>query len=143
MKFKLFINKEQEEQVIVYAHNKSELTDAIEQLIAETTVELNGYKDREVIRLTASEIYCFIVENNRVYALTQTDKLQLRCRLYQLEEALADSFVKINQSCLINIKMIARFDASLSGSLNVRLKNGYSDFVSRRNVKAVKERFGL
>lgn len=143
MKFKLFIDKNQEEQVLVYAHQKTKLTEAIEQMVAENTVELNGYKEREVTRLNANEIYCFIVENNRVFALTEKDKFQLRCRLYQLEETLADNFVKINQSCLINIKMISRFDASLSGTLNVKLKNGYNDFVSRRNVKLVKERFGL
>ncbi len=143
MKFKLFIDKEHEEQVLVYAHKKTKLTEAIEQLVADNTVELNGYKDREVVRLNAGDIYCFIVENNKVFALTAKDKLQLKYRLYQLEEALPDNFVKINQSCLINIKEIARFDASLSGALNVKLKNGYSDFVSRRNVKSVKERFGL
>ena len=44
---------------------------------------------------------------------------------------------------LINIDKIKRFDASLSGFLLVTLKNGYSDYVSRRNLKNVKERLGL
>lgn len=143
MKFKLFIDKEKEEQVLVYAHKKSKLTDEIQHLVEENTVELNGYKDREVVRLNSSNIYCFIIENNRVYALTEKEKFQLKCRLYQLEEQFAESFVKINQSCMVKVKMIARFDASLSGALKVNLKNGYSDYVSRRNVKSVKERLGL
>ena len=143
MKFKLFIDKEKEEQVIVYAHEKNGLTDAVEQLISENTLELNGYKDREIVRLNIREICCFIVENNKVYALTVKDKFQLKCRLYQLENTFADSFIKINQSCIVNIGMIAHFDASISGALNVKLKNGYSDYVSRRNVKSVKERLGL
>ncbi len=143
MKFKLFIDKERPEEVQVYAHKKSKLTDDIEQLILNSAVELNGYKDREVVRLNPTDVHCFIVENNKVFALTAKDKLQLKCRLYQLEEEFADSFLKINQSCMVNVKMIARFDASISGALNVKLKNGYSDYVSRRNLKNVKERLGL
>ncbi len=143
MKFKLFIDKERAEEVQVYAHKKSKLTDDIEQLILNSAVELNGYKDREVVRLNPTDVHCFIVENNKVFALTAKDKLQLKCRLYQLEEEFADSFLKINQSCMVNVKMIARFDASISGALNVKLKNGYSDYVSRRNLKNVKERLGL
>ena len=143
MKFKLFIDKEKEEQIIVYAHEKSKLTEQIEKLVSEKITELNGYKDREVIRLDVSEIQCFIVEDNKVFALTNKDKLQLKYRLYQLESEFDAGFVKINQSCLVNIKKIARFDASLSGSLKVKMKNGYTDFVSRRNLKFVKERLGL
>lgn len=143
MKFKLFIDKNKDEEVIVYAHEKSKLTDDIEQLVNESTTELYGYKDKETIRLTPSEVYCFMVENNKVFVLTENDKLQLKCRLYQLEEEFADSFVKINQSCMVNVSKIARFDASISGSLNVKLKNGYSDYISRRNLKSVKERLGL
>lgn len=143
MKFKLFIDKERPEEVQVYAHKKSKLTDDIEQLILNSAVELNGYKDSEVVRLNPTDVHCFIVENNKVFALTAKDKLQLKYRLYQLEEEFADSFLKINQSCVVNVKMIARFDASISGALNVKLKNGYSDYVSRRNLKNVKERLGL
>lgn len=143
MNFKLFIDKEKEEQVLVYTHEKSELTDAIEKLVCQSITELNGYKDREIIRLELPEIYCFIVEENKVFALTDKDKLHIKYRLYQLEKAFGNSFVKINQSCLVCISKIERFDATLSGALKVKMKNGYSDYVSRRNVKAVKERLGL
>ena len=143
MKFKLFIDKNKPEEVIVYAHQKSKIIDDIEHLVISSTTELYGYKEKETIRITPTEIHCFVVENNRVFALTENDKLQLKCRLYQLEEEFADGFIKINQSCMVNLKKIARFDASISGALNVKLKNGYSDYVSRRNIKNVKERLGL
>ena len=61
----------------------------------------------------------------------------------QLEEMLDDSFVKINQSCIANIKKIDRFKATVGGSLTVIFKNGHIDYVSRRNLKNVKERLGL
>ncbi len=143
MKFELNICNDKDEQVIVYAHQKSKLTDEIERLVTDYSVELNGYIDREVIRLNTTDVFCFVVENNKVCAITDKNKLQLKRRLYQLEEILQDSFIKINKSCIVNIKKIERFDVSMAGVLNVRLKNGYSDYVSRRSLRAVKERLGL
>lgn len=143
MDFQLIINRDAEEKVVVYAHEETELTRVIKQMIEDSVLELNGYIGREVVRLNISKIHCILVENNKVFALVGKEKFQLRRRLYQLEELLCDSFVKINQSCIVNTKKIERFDATIYGALKIKLKNGYSDYVSRRNVKTVKERLGL
>ena len=78
-----------------------------------------------------------------MYALTENEKFKIKSRLYQLEEKLDNNFVKINQSCIANIKKIDRFKATVGGSLTVVFENGYVDFVSRRKLKNVKERLGL
>ena len=144
MKYTIIIDKNREEEVIVYAKEKSLLTDEIERLLNENRLELIGYdKNGEGVKLTADEVYCFTVEDNKIFAITEKEKLRLRCRLYQLEEVLPEYFVKINQSCVANIRKIARFDTSVSGTLLIKFKNGYKDYVSRRQMKAVKERFGL
>ena len=78
-----------------------------------------------------------------MFALTEKGKYRLKSRLYQLEKNLNDNFVKINQSCIANIKKIEKFKASVGGALMVIFKNGYEDYVSRRNLKNVKERLGL
>lgn len=143
MKFSFFIDKNREEEVIVYAHEKTKLIDKIEALIAEDDFELTGYLDREAVKLDLADICCFTIENNKIYAVTGKEKYLLKTRLYQLEEKLSDNFIKINQSCIANIRKIRKFDASFSGTLTVVFKNGYKDYVSRRNVKKVKERLGL
>lgn len=143
MKFSFFLDKNREEEVIVYAHEKTKLIDSLEQLCIANGLELMGYKDKESFRLELSEVFCFVVEENKIFALTEKDKFQLKCRLYQLEEQLSHGFVKINQSCIANIQHIQQFDASISGALTVKFKNGYKDYVSRRNLKTVKERIGL
>ena len=61
----------------------------------------------------------------------------------ELEEKLPLDFVKINQSCLANIKKIERFSASVGGSLKVIFKNGHTDYVSRRQLRTVKEKLGI
>lgn len=143
MKFKIVIDKARDEEVTVYAHKRTPLVDAIEQLVFENGTELIGYIDREAVRFTLSEVYCFTVEAGKVCAITDGGRLQMRYRLYKLEEILPDNFIKINQSCIVNIKAIERFSASISGALQVKLKNGYTDYVSRRNLKFVKERLGF
>lgn len=143
MKCRIFIDREHDEETLIYAHERTKLVESIRELIEENAFELVGYMDREAVRLSLGDIHYFAVEDNRIYAQQGSKKLQLRCRLYQLEEMLPESFVKINQSCIANIKSIERFDVSVSGSLLVRFKNGYTDCVSRRNMKNVKERLGL
>lgn len=143
MKYQIIIDKNRDEEVLVYSHKETELTRSISRLCEEDGYELVGYKEKQAVRLNLTEIYCFIVEDNKIFAVTEKEKLFLKCRLYTLEENLPDSFVKINQSCIANIKQILKFDVSFSGTLTVKFKNGYTDYVSRRNLKKVKERLGL
>jgi DNA-binding LytR/AlgR family response regulator len=134
------IDKDREEEVIVYAHKRDRLTEEIERLVQDDWV---GYSDNAVTQLTVADIYCFTVEDNKIYAVTDNGKWQIKQRLYQIEEQLPDTFVRINQSCLANIRGIERFDVSFGAALTVIFKNGYRDYVSRRQVKTVKERLGI
>lgn len=143
MKCTLIITDEHQEEVVIYARERTKLTDDIEALVIGSVTEIIGYGENQAIRLKTDEVTCFMVEDSKVYALTDKDKYQLKQRLYQLEEMLPDNFVKINQSCIANIRQIKKFDTSISGTLVINFKNGYKDYVSRRQMKAVKERFGL
>lgn len=143
MKYRIEFDKSREEEILIYAHERTEFVDEIEKLILSEAVELIGYKDREAVKISPADICCFTVEDNKIFALTKTEKLQIKQRLYHLENILDKNFVKINKSCIVNIRSIKRFDASLSGTLSVILKNGYKDYVSRRNLKTVKERLGV
>ncbi|MBR2405676.1 MAG: LytTR family transcriptional regulator DNA-binding domain-containing protein [Clostridia bacterium] len=143
MKCTIVIDPKREEEVIVHAHCHSRFTEAIKALADDEAAELVGYNEREGRRLSPDEIYCFTVENERVYAVCENEKLRMKQRLYQLEETLSHAFVRINQSCMVNLGKISRFDTAISGTLRVTLKNGFTDFVSRRQLKQVKERLGL
>ncbi len=143
MKFRLIIDNKREEEVIVYSHKETKLTDDIRRIVENEERELVGYIEREAYKLNLSEVYCFFAEDNNVFALTEKGKFRVKFRLYQIEEIIEDDFIKINQSCIVSVKEIRKFDSSISGMLKVELKNGYSDYVSRRNIKSVKERLGV
>ncbi len=143
MKYTTVIDKLREEEVIIYAHSRTPEVEEIERFVSGQVSELTGYIGRSAVKLELAEIQFFTVEGGKVYAVTQTEKYLLRLRLYMVEGMLDDNFVKINQSCIANIKKIKRFDACVSGAMRVTFKNGCTDYVSRRQLKIVKERLGL
>lgn len=146
MKYTLYIDPECEEEIIVRSHGRNELTDAIERLVnAEKahTPPLVGYIEDDIITIDPKEVFCFFIEDKKLFASMARGNVLIRKRLYELEEMLSDDFIKISQSTLANLKLIDRFSVSLGASLVVHLKNGRREYVSRRQMKTVKERLGL
>ena len=143
MKFTLIIDPERDEEVVVYAKAASALCDKIEDLVKSFGDELFGYRDSLVVRLDASDVSAFAVEDGKVFAVTADGRFLVKERLYQLEERYGCAFVKINQSCLVNVERIERFNASIGGALMVVTCDGYRDYVSRRQLKSVKERMRI
>lgn len=143
MKIQVIVDKNNEEKIVIYTKKETDLAKQIEKIVNENTVELLGYKDEEIVKLNPSQIYCVSVIDNKVWAILEKEKYLLKHRLYEVEGKLPENFVKINQSCIANINKINRFDASFSGTLKLVFKNGYTDYVSRRQLKKVKERIGI
>lgn len=131
-----------ENEVVVYAKEYNRLICDIEKFVATIGNEIYGYKDKESVKLYLNDIFCFTIENGRVIAILEKEKFYLKQRLYVIEDVLNDSFLKINQSTIINKNRIKKFSVSFGGSLMVELDNGYKDFVSRRHVKFVKQSIG-
>ena len=142
MKFK-FIKTTDKEETIIYAKEKNELINAIESMILQYDNSLVGYKDDEFKELNILEIDCFYTQNDKVYARVKDEEFIVKKRLYELNEIYKEYFMYINQGCLANIKRIERFRVSIGGSLLVVFKSGYEDYVSRRQIKNVKERIGV
>ena len=144
MKCFTFIDSNEEEKVVIYAKERTTLVEEIEKLVASTGVSLTGTLEDTSILINPSEVSCFISESGKIYALIDEKRYQLKERLYQLEDMpFNEYFVKLNQSCLANIKQMKEFKTSIGGATLVIFKNGYKDYISRRELKHVKERIGL
>ena len=144
MKYSIFIDKDREEEVIIYAKERSELVDKIEELLLSDKYDsVIGTNGNDIVILQISDIICFTVDDGVTLAITENGKYKTKLRLYQAEEAWGADFLRVNQSCLVRVSAIERFSASIGGSLSVHLKGGYRDYVSRRQMKAVRERMGF
>lgn len=142
MKLNVFIGKTDEEKIDIFVNEERQIIEDIKNLLNGET-ELSGYKDSEIYKLKFSDIVLFSVESERLYAYTDKEKYMLKERLYMIEEKMPRHFIKLNQSAIGNIKYIKKFDCSVSGTLKVTFTNGKSDYVSRRQIKAVRERLGI
>lgn len=143
MKFSLHLDPEREEEIVIYAHENRAVFAEIQRLIAGTENNLVGYEGSNIVVLKPKQISCFISGEDKVYAIAGQHRYLVKKRLYQLEEQLGKDYIKINQSCLANVGQISRFCASIGGSLEVVFRDGYKDYVSRRELKKVKERMGI
>ena len=146
MKLTLYIDKGREEEVIVYAHSKSKLTEALESLINEeklNTTPIVGYSGEDIIEVRPCDVHCFFIEDKKLYASMDKRDVLIKRRLYEIENSLGADFIKINQSTVANVNYVERFSVSIGAALTVHFKNGRRDYVSRRQLKSVKERFGI
>ncbi len=142
MKCTVHIDKTREEEVVIWAKSRSPLIEDILSLLEEHR-PLLGFREDSITPLSWEEVSCFTIVAQKMFAKTEAGDFRLKCRLWELESRLPPTYVKINQSTLANIKQISRFTISPTGSLMVHFRCGYRDYVSRRQLKAVKEKLGI
>ena len=141
MKFKLIIDKEKEEEVVATVHSRSALTDEIEALISRHTDRIPGNTEDDIKMLSVSEIACITVQDGKTYAIdTGNCRYRLKQRLYELEDVLPASFIRINKSALANETQLDRFAVTYAGSVDAVFKCGYREYVSRRCFAQIKRR---
>ncbi len=145
MKFFLEINNEKEPSVTVVCSKVTDTVTKIERLCVQDSQQdiLYGYYDDEIVPINILEAECFYTNSNKVYCLLDGKEYSLKLRLKQIIELVDDSFIKINQGCIVSVKQIKKFKATLGGTLKIELVNGFSDYVARRELVNVKRRFGL
>ena len=144
MRFKLIIDQEKDEEVIVTAKERSPLIDEIEALISRHADRIPGYTDDDIKMLAVSEIECITVLEGKTYAIdSQNQRYRLKARLYELENTLPSSFIRINKSALANESALERFAVAYTGAVDAVFKCGYREYVSRRCFAQIKRRFAV
>ena len=144
MKYKLIIDKNADEEIIVIAHAPSSLTQQIEDLVCSYSGKgsIMGYNDDEMRKLEYSEIECITIIDRKVIAIdTDGNHYLLKDRLRDLEDVLPTYFIRINKSTLANEHRILRFDAIFSGGVDAVFQCGYREYVSRRCFTEIKRRY--
>ena len=144
MKFRLIIDKDKEEEVVVTAHEDSPLIQQI-RVLAESeysTDRLVAYTEEGIKMLSVSSVECITVLDGKTYAIDfKNQRYRLRQRLYELEAMLPSSFIRINKSTLANENRLDRFAVTYSGAVDAVFQCGYTEYVSRRCFAQIKRRF--
>ena len=144
MKYRLIIDKNAEEEIVLTVHAPSSLTEQIENLVRSYSGAdgITAYGDDEMRRLAFEEIECITVIDRRVMAIDANGKrYRIQERLRELDGKLPSYFIRINKSAIANEHRILRFDAVFSGGVDAVFKCGYREYVSRRCFSEIKRRY--
>lgn len=132
-----------EPKIIIVADCLTEEVHHIIKRLEEPTV-LSGFKENTLKILEQQSILRIYATSGKIFAVTEEGEYTLRLRLYELEERLdTNSFVRISNSEIINLKKVKNFDLSFSGTICVTLSDGTTSYVSRRYMAKIKKILGI
>lgn len=95
-------------------------------------------KDNKIYFIELERVICFFSKDKYTYVRTGEETYKIRYRLYELEDIFKEKdFVRISDSCIININQVDCFDTSILGTVLVRLKDETQETVSKRNVAQI------
>ncbi len=117
-----------------------ELQALVQHIQAEKPQRIFGIDGDQTILLQPAKIDFMYVENRKVYAALPEQRLEVRKKLYELEQILhVHHFMRFSKSVLGNINNIQRFELSFSGNLCVYFMSGNKEYISRKYVANIKE----
>lgn len=144
MEFKLIIDPEAEESVVVTAKKPGPITRRLEAVVTEygSGGTLMAYHEEDRKLLKFSDIACISIIDGKTCAIDRRGKqYRLKQRLYEVEQLVPGSFFRINKSALANENHLDRFQASFSGAVDAVFTCGYREYVSRRCFTEIKRRY--
>lgn len=145
MKVRIEIEEElQEEEVVIRCSKMNEQILKIQAAIMEHA----GGKQHIALKngdteyyLPLEEILFFETENKAVYAHTRDKMLETEYKLYELEELLPGSFMRISKSAIVNLEPIYSITRNLTASSVVEFVHSHKQiYVSRNYYKPLVER---
>lgn len=146
MKFRLIIDKEKDEEVVMTSHSANDFTAKIENLVLSYNGndEISVMGEDDVLNIKFSEIECITIIDRKLYAIdSNREKYRINQKLCDIEEKLPEYFIRINKSAIANERKISSFKAGFSGAVDAVFKCGYRDYVSRRCLAIIKRRYGI
>lgn len=154
MDIKINTNISNEFKEISVTINAPELSEDIQKLIQYisniNTIpnQIVANKNNKIYFIDLKKVICFFSKDKHNYVRTQEGIYKIKYKLYELEDLLKQkNFIRISNSCIININQVECFDTSILGTVLVKLKDDTQENVSKRNVsqimKLLKERGNL
>ncbi len=119
-----------------------EIQNAIDYLSTNEKPLLVQHEDQMVV-INPDEVYMIRVEGGDTVIYTEKEKYYSKRRLYETYEQLGAGFLQISKQTIIRLSCIKSVEAGFNGTLLLKLKNGISDYVSRKYLPKFKTYLGL
>ena len=144
MNIKVNTNISKEFDEITINVNAPELTENLQKILNSLLIvssekeEIVATNNNEIFLIKLKDILYFFSDDKNNYAKTNNGVYRVKEKLYELEEQLArNKFIRISNSCIINIEKTKCFDVSKIGSLIAKMEDDTKQEVSKRRIKSV------
>lgn len=131
---------EEDEVVIRTSQITPEITQ-LQNLIMEATKDTQAvefYKGDSRVYLNLDEILFFETTDTLISAHSKDDSFEVRYKLYELENMLPMSYMRVSKSTILNTRKIFSIERNLYASSEVSFRDTFKKvFVSRHYYKAL------
>ena len=98
------------------------------------------YKDDTEFFLPLDNILFFETDGGGIRAHTADDEFDVKYKLYELEDRLPRSFVRVSKSAILNARMVYSITKNLTGASKVEFRNTHKIvYCSRNYYKTLKD----
>ena len=104
---------------------------------------LVGIHDDELVPCPISRIYYIESVDEKTFLYTKSECLEVKYKLYELENILDQRFFRCSKSMICNMRKIQSIKADNNSRLNATLLNGESLIITRSYVPEFKKRLGI
>ncbi len=148
MDFKLIIDPDKNEQVVVTAHRNSKQIEEIRALAVGKPSKgcISGYdpQDEEYRILKFQDVNLFYVDDGKTYASVESGRSYIvKTSLRDLEEELPPGFERFSKSSIANWSKIRCFKVRLTGAVYAVFENRVCEDISRRCFAELKRRYSI
>lgn len=111
------------------------IEEAILAILAKTE-PIVFYKDEMQYYMELDNVLFFETDQNTITAHTKDDVYKVKYKLYELEDLLPNSFIRISKSTILNINKIYSISRNLTSSSIIEFQNTHKKaYVSRHYYK--------
>lgn len=133
-----------EECIIIKCQRLDENVIKLQSLLAEHTNSDRNillHKDEKSYYMPLKKILFFETENKQIWAHTVNEMYETDYKLYELEELLPGSFMRVSKSTIVNLNHIYSITKNITASSVVEFHGTHKQiYVSRNYYKALVER---
>ncbi|MGL4820191.1 MAG: LytTR family DNA-binding domain-containing protein [Bacilli bacterium] len=144
MKIQIELCASDEDVVVIRCR---EMTEEIMQLHKVISAQVRGenrlvfYKEQTAYYFDVQDVLFFETEGKTIQAHTRKDVYEVKQKLYELEEMLPATFLRISKSTIVNSKKVYAVTRQLTTANCVEFQDTYKQvYVSRQYYKNFKEK---
>lgn len=141
---KIYTNISDEFEETFITINAPKVTDELKNFINQISMidsypnQIIGNKENKIYFIELEKIICFFSKGKYNYIKTSEDIYRIKYKLFELEEILNPKiFIRISNSCIINISQVKCFNTNIIGMILVEMKDGSTEKVSNRRISKV------